>query len=229
MVATTVMARLRNSSDTVSIMKGADTYVNYSDPVPLDVGPNVITIEITPAYSTPTRTYTVTVTRAPNTPPAFGEGAVATRGVVENTAAGENIGAPVGATDADADNDTLTYSLDAAGAESFDIDPASGQLQTKAGLDFEDKSRYTVTVSVHDGVDANGDPDETTDNTIAVTILVSNVNEAPEFPSAADSRTIPESTPVGGDVGAPVMASDGDDDTLTYSLGSSRDAESFQH
>ena len=222
----------RDGADTISIMKGADppgtplaggvVFVS----VPLDVGPNVLTLTATPAVDPLTpHTYTVTVTRAPNAPPAFDEGAAATRGVVENTAAGEDIGAQVAATDAD--NDPLQYSLDAAGAESFDIDASSGQLQTKAGLDYETRDSYRVTVSVSDGVDANGDPDETTDNTITVTILVSNVNEAPVFPSSADSRTIPESTPVGGDVGAPFMASDGDDDTLTYSLGSSSDAESF--
>ena len=219
-----VMATLHNRTDTITIMKGADPpgtplagdLVVVS--VPLDVGPNVLTITVTPADDPLTpHIYTVTVTRAPNAPPAFDEGAVATRGVVENTAEGENIGDAVAATDTD--NDTLQYSLDAAGAASFDIDPLSGQLQTKAALDYETRDSYRVTVSVSDGVDANSDPDETTDNTITVTILVSNVNEAPVFPSSVDSRAIPESTPVGGDVGAPFMASDGDDDTLTYSLG----------
>ena len=221
----------RDGADTITIMKGADppgtplaggvVFVS----VPLDVGPNVLTLTATPAVDPLTpHTYTVTVTRHPNAPPAFGEGAVATRGVVENTAAGENIGVPIAATDAD--NDTLTYSLDASGAESFDIDASSGQLQTKAGLDYETRDSYRVTVSVSDGVDANSDPDEMADTTITVTILVSNVNEAPEFPSSADSRTIPESTPVGADVGAPFTASDGDNDTLTYSLDATS-AESF--
>ena len=222
---TTVTAPLNNGSDTVSIIKGADTYAS-GDPVPLDVGSNVIAIEVTrPDDPLTPHTYTVTVTRAPNAPPVFGEGATTTRGVVENTAAGVDIGDPVAATDAD--NDTLTYSLDAAGAEAFDIDASSGQLRSKADLDFEAGNSYRVTVSVSDGVGANGDANETTDDTIAVTILVSNVNEAPEFPSAADSRTIPEDTPVGGDVGAPFTATDGDNDTLTYSLGSSADADSF--
>ena len=117
----------------------------------------------------------------------------------------------------------------AAGAESFVIDASSGQLQTKAALDYEDKSSYTVTVSVSDGMDANGDADEMTDNTITVTILVSNVNEAPEFPSSADSLTIPENTPAGEDIGAPFTATDGDNDTLTYSLDSSGDAGLLQH
>ena len=225
--ATTVTAPLNNASNTVSIIKGAITYQD-GDALPLDVGSNVISIEVTRSDDPLTpHTYMVTVTRAPNAPPAFDEGPTTTRGVEENTAAGVDIGDPVAATDADTENDTLTYSLDATGAESFDIDASSGQLQTKAALDYEDKSSYTVTVSVSDGVDANSDHDETTDDTIGVTILVSNVNEAPEFPSPADSRTIPESTPVGGDVGAPFMASDGDNDTLTYSLGSSRDADSF--
>ena len=48
----------------------------------------MITFEITPEDGTPTHTYTVTVTRAPNTPPTFDDGQIATRGVVENTAAG---------------------------------------------------------------------------------------------------------------------------------------------
>ena len=91
-------------------------------------------------------------------------------------------------------------------------------MQTKAALDYETRDSYRVTVSVRDSKDNNGGADEVTDDTITVTILVSNVNEAPAFPSAADSRTIPENTPVGGDVGAPFTATDGDNDTLTYSL-----------
>ena len=205
-------------------MKGADTYMS-GDSVPLEVGPNVLTIEITPDDDTPTHTYTVTVTRAPNTPPTFDEGLTTTRGVAENTATGLDIGDPVAATDTE--NDTLTYSLDATSAASFDIDEFSGQLRTKAALDFEDKSSYTVTVSVRDSMDANGDADEMTDDTIRVTILVTNVNDAPVFPSETVMRSVDENTIAGEDIGAPVAASDDDDDPLTYSLDSSTDADSF--
>ena len=205
-------------------MKGADTYMS-GDSVPLEVGSNVLTIEITPNDGTPMHTYTVTVTRAHNTPPAFNEGLTTTRGVDENTTAGQDIGDPVRATDDD--NDTLTYSLDATGAASFDIDEFSGQLQTKAALDFEDKSSYTVTVSVRDSRDANGVADEMTDNTIRVTIQVTNVNDAPVFPSETVMRSVDEKTPAGEDIGTPVAASDDDDDPLTYSLDSSTDADSF--
>ena len=215
-LSTRVMAALHNSRDTVSIMRGTDTYMN-NELVPLDVGANIITLEITPAYTTPARTYTITLTRAPNTPPAFDEGPTATRGVDENTTADEYIGNPVRATDAD--DDTLTYSLDATGAESFDIDTGTGQLRTKAELDFEDKSRYTVTVSVRDSKNDNGDDNEATDDTITVTILVADMNEAPEFPSSETGmRSVDENTSPGENIGAPVAATDDDNDTLTYAL-----------
>ena len=65
-----------------------------------------------------------------NNAPEFAA-ATDTRTVVENTAAGEDIGDPVAATDADAD--TLTYTLGGDDAASFDIDGATGQLLTTAG------------------------------------------------------------------------------------------------
>ena len=210
-----VTATPYESSDSISIMTGLDTYSNYGV-IPLAVGTNVISIEITPADDTPAHTYTATVTRAPNTPPAFDDGATTTRGVDENTIAGVGIGAAVEATDAD--GDTLTYSLDAAGAESFEIDHETGQLRTQADLDFEDESRYTVTVSVRDSKDDNSDPDEVTDDTITVTILVADMNEAPEFPRDAETRSVDENTAAGENIGDPVAATDDDNDTLTYSL-----------
>ena len=212
----TVTATAYNSSDTVAITKGADSYTSGGS-VPLAVGPNVITIEITPDDGTPTHTYTVTVTRARNTPPAFDEGATTTRGADENTPAGMDIGAAVAATDADFD--ALTYSLDTTSAASFDIISTTGQLQTKAALDHETRSSYTVTVSVRDSKDANGDADEVTDDTISVTILVADMNEAPEFPiGETDTRSVDENTIAGENIGAPVAADDDDNDTLTYSL-----------
>ena len=60
-----------------------------------------------------------------------------TREVAENTPAGRNLGARVAATDR---GDVLTYSLDSRyddRCESFDINRATGQLTTKAALDFE--------------------------------------------------------------------------------------------
>ena len=104
--------------------------------------------------------------RAVPAPPVFTEGASATRSVAENTAAGENIGDPVAATDPD--NDTLTYTLGAADAESFDIEESSGQLQTKAALDYETKTSYTVEVTATDPSGAG--------TTITVTVTVTDVD-----------------------------------------------------
>ena len=73
----------------------------------------------------------------------------ATRNVPENASAGTPIGEPVAATDAD--NDTLTYSLEGTDAASFDITPATGQLVTEVALDAATKSTYTVDVVASDG------------------------------------------------------------------------------
>ena len=186
--------------------------------MPLDVGTNLITIEVTTSDgSTTPHTYSVAVTRAPNAPPVFDEGRAATRGVDEDTVADQNIGDPLRAMDADS-ADTLTYSLDAAGEAFFDIDSTSGQLRTEAELDHETRKSYPVTVSVSDGKDANSDADPSADDTITVTVLVSDVNEDPSFALANDTRTIEENTPAGEPLSAPFQATDGDGDTLTYSL-----------
>ena len=125
--------------------------------------------------------------RATNSAPAFA-GETPTRTVPENTPAGRDIGTPVAATD---DNgDALTYSLSGTDAASFNIVSTSGQLQTKSNLDYESKSSYTVTVSVHDGKDANGNADTTVDDTITLTITVTDENEPPVFPSTDTGREV---------------------------------------
>ena len=117
---------------------------------------------------------TITVTDE-NDAPAF-SAEPDTRTIPENTPADQNIGAPVGATDPDS-GDTLTYTLGGDDADSFTVISTSGQLQTKAELDHETKPTYTVTVSVRDSKDAGGNTDSATDDTVAVTITVTNVEE----------------------------------------------------
>ena len=46
----------------------------------------------------------------------------------------------------------------------------------------------------------------------------SGANASPDFQDDTDTRTVPESTAVGDPVGAPVTATDTDNDTLTYEL-----------
>ncbi len=110
-----------------------------------------------------------------NRSPEFSDGATTDLSIAENTPAGEDIGDPVAATDRE--DDTLTYSLRGADAESFDIDPATGQLLTKAPLDYEAKASYSVIVSVSDGKSSSGRDSDSRDDSIAVTISVENVDE----------------------------------------------------
>ncbi len=130
----------------------------------------------------------VALTVAANTAPSFGEGATADRSVEEDTGEGGNVGDPVTATDND--NDSLTYTLSSTGTDhnSFSVDN-NGQITvaTGASLDYEDKSSYTVTVSVHDGKNADGEDDTSVDATIEVTINVTNVDE-PEIVTFSSDR-----------------------------------------
>ena len=112
-----------------------------------------------------------------NAAPVFTEGDSASRAVDENTAADITFGDPVTATDADS-SDTLSYSLSGTDAASFAIVESSGQLKTKAPLDYETKSSYSVEVRADDGFVVES---------IAVTINVNDVNEAPVFPDGAPS------------------------------------------
>ena len=123
----------------------------------------------------------------------------AVRSVVENTAAGENVGAPV--TAMDADNDTLTYSLGGTDMASFDIDPSTGQLMTKAALDYEAKASYEVTVTATD-------PDSASDM-ITVTITVTNEEETGEVTLWAGMDALTMAPQVGDTITGAVMDPDG--------------------
>ena len=104
-------------------------------------------------------------TRA-NRPPRFPADEDGVRSVAENVAARTDIGAPVAAID---DDDELSYTLGGSDAESFDIVASSGQLRTKAPLDYEIKPSYAVTVTASDPSDDSV--------TIDVTVNVTNVRE----------------------------------------------------
>ena len=86
-----------------------------------------------------------------------------------------NIGAVITATDAD--NDTLEYTLEGTDKDKFTIGSTSGQIQTKVGesYDYETDTSYAVTVKASDG---------TANDTISVTINITNATEKPLAPVA---------------------------------------------
>ena len=117
-----------------------------------------------------------------NRMPLFGD-SDETLSVNENTAAGVDIGGPITANDPDED-DTLIYSLRGTDGVSFSIDSSSGQIRTKDALDYETKNTYHVAVFVRDSKDIHGNPDAVEDNSIDVTINVTDVDEPPDPPAA---------------------------------------------
>ena len=141
---------------------------------------------------------TVTVTDV-NEAPAFDDD-TATRSVDENATG--DVGEAVGATDPDTSDlySDLTYSLGGdTDKDAFDIDESTGQISVKTGttLNYETKNSYSVTVSVLDDLDAIGNTDNATDDTITVKITVTDlpaVTGSPESPSYAENGTGPVAT-----------------------------------
>ena len=135
-----------------------------------------------------------------------------TREVAENTAAAAAIGVPVAATGA---SGTVAYTLGGTDAASFGIDAATGQLQTKAALDYETRSSYEVTVTA---TDTDGAVDT------AVMIEVTNVVELLAAVSGPASVTHAEND--AGRVGSYSASSVQDRDGIVWSL-SGDDAAHF--
>ena len=172
-----------------------------------------------------------------NNAPTFAD-ATAERSVGQGTAAGRNVGSPVRATDEDA-SDVLTYSLFGTDAALFDINPATGQLLTKAVLDYDPDgmNTYTVEVRVHDGYGPDyQSTDVGVDATITVTITVTAVAQrtttgggggggfgpAPTAPKFVDGfrteRPLAVTARPGDAVGDPVAATHPEDLEITYAL-----------
>ena len=201
------------------------TVLDYEKPVDAN-GDNAYEVIITamdPSGATDTIPVTIMVTNKNEgakielqEAPAF-DAETAEREVAENSSAGTPVGDPVAATDPNGDD--LTYSLDEMGDMYFDID-AMGQITVGEGamLDYEsDMKSYSVTVTAMDVA-------ELTD-TIAVTIMVTDVNDAPTFDALQDELgtemielSVDENSEAGTPVGDPVVATDQDGDELTYSL-----------
>ncbi|WP_423922595.1 S8 family serine peptidase [Candidatus Poriferisodalis sp.] len=114
---------------------------------------------------------------ATNSEPFFADGERTTRSIAENSGSGAAVGSTVQARDAE--NDTFTYTLGGTDAGSFAIDSAA-QITTAFDPDYEDRSTYTITVSVTDTKADDGTVDTAVDDTIEVTIEVIDADEPPK-------------------------------------------------
>ena len=186
---------------------------------------------------------TVQAARSANKAPKFagdqdpvmdGDQKDATRKVTENTLAGEAIGDPVVATDGDDDILTYTLTLDEDDAGLFAIDWDTGQLRTKGKLNHESSSdcaydashdpttcTYTVTVRATDpeGMPEAGSADTGNAATIMVTMMVTDVDEAPEFKTGDAAIPFAENGEIDRELGAAYTADDPETDDLpTLSL-----------
>ncbi len=142
-----------------------------------------------------------------NAPPVITSGASASE--AENTAI-SNIVYQITATDAD--HDPLTYSISGTDAGQFSISPG-GAITFKASPDFETPTDnggdnvYDIVVHANDGFN---------DTTQAVTITVTNVNEAPVITSGG-SASEAENSAISNIV-YQIAATDPEGTALTYSI-----------
>ena len=143
----------------------------------------------------------------------------ATRSVDENTPGGTSVGDPITATDSD--DDTLTYALSGSDAGVFDFETDTGQIKVKDALDYETTASYTVTVTVSDGKNAQGEADTSVDDSIAVTITVVNVDE----PGVVSLN--PDTPQVGAELTATVLDPDGGVTGLTWAWERSADGNAW--
>jgi ribosomal protein S9 len=181
----------------------------------------------TPA-GTRTQSIAVTVTNVNEAPviTSNGGGGTATVGIAENTTAVTT----VTATDVDVPS-TLTYSI-SGGADSakFSINSSSGVLAFIAAPDFDliqdanADNVFEVTVRVLD----NGTTPSAYDDTQAISVTVTNVNETPVITSNGGGATAVFNVVEGTSLATTVVSTDPDvGQVRTYSITGGQDADQF--
>jgi len=158
----------------------------------------------------------VTVTNVNDNTPLINDLTTSVAEDAANTTVVTNINEANTGNDTDLDGDALSYSITAGNAANiFAINAATGEITVSdnTNLDYEATQQYVLTVEASDGSNTN---------TAAITIDVTDVNEAAvgaisDTDAAGDSAA--ENANVGDTVGITAFASDPDGtDTVTYSL-----------
>ena len=139
--------------------------------------------------STP-KTINIAVTDV-NEPPRFSESVSTTRRVTENSPEYTPVGGLFYADDPE--RDPLVYELLGTGYENFTVD-ANGQITvaSNAVLDFELQPTFILELSVSDTKDRDGNPDPGADDSVTITINLTDVVVPPqmdEYPGFSTSGT----------------------------------------
>ena len=110
------------------------------------------------------------------------------REINENTPFGVRIGDPIAASSAVS---ALTFEITSSAADTFDIEPDTGQLRTKGDLDFETRASYSLQVTITDEFGES--------ESLVVTIKVLDRDEYVEptpTPEPTETPVPPTATPV---------------------------------
>ncbi len=168
----------------MGVFSGVDAGFDAFDGVQVG-GDSSITVR-TRSTGAPSRPSAPARAEIPNRAPVF-EGSTTSRSVDEASASGTDVGEPIAADDLD--RDTLAYTLSGADAALFDIDGSTGQITvgSETTLDYETRSSYEVTVTVSDGRGGTA--------SVAVTIMVTDVDEAPAATPTARPTAEPTARP----------------------------------
>ena len=145
----------------------------------------LLALAILATSPTPARAAPASQNNDPNFP---GSGPL-TLDIRENSPPGTAIGAPIPAA-TDSDGDTLTYTLSGTDKDKFHFDGSTRQISVGQGttLNYENQVAYSVILQVSDRKDEQGTGDDVVDDTIAVTVNVTDVVEPPIQPAAPTVR-----------------------------------------
>ena len=137
--------------------------------------------------------------------------------VAENAAAGTVVGVTASAIDADATNNTITYSLTDDAGGRFAIAGSSGVVTVAAGasLNREAAASHTITVRA-----ASADGSSSTANFTIAVLDVDEFDVGPVTDVNGAANEVAENSPAGTVVGVTASATDADatNNTVTYSL-----------
>jgi hypothetical protein len=226
---------------TYSISSGADIDGDGTDDVTVDSSTGVVSYtlsgdgfdyETTTSYSltfsasdgttATSQVFTLNVTNvdeAPTLAVVLGTGSTAgtAQTLAEDAAAADTT--VFTATATDPESATPTYTLTGTDAADFSIS-ASGAVTLNTAGDYETKTSYALTINASDGTNSVSQ---------AVTLALTNVNEAPDISVTVDGSAATAATVVEGTATSTTIftVDDGDPDagdSITYSLGAHSDA-----